>query len=59
VFTYSVLQGLRGEAKNNNTVTVLRLFAYVQEKVKEITNNSQNPKFSAIDVEDFPLVQVK
>ena len=45
VFTYYLLQGLRGEADSNNNgfVAVGELFEYVRENVKKATNHRQHP----------------
>ena len=45
VFTYYLLQGLRGEAdlNNNGFVAVGELFEYVRENVKKATNHRQHP----------------
>lgn len=45
VFTYYLLQGLKGEAdvNNNGFVTVGELFEYVRENVKHATNHKQHP----------------
>jgi hypothetical protein len=45
VFTYFLLQGMKGEADFNNdyTVTIGELMDYVEEKVKRQTNGNQHP----------------
>ena len=45
VFTYYLLQGLKGEAdaNNNGFVAVGELFEYVRENVKKATNHRQHP----------------
>lgn len=48
VFTYFLLQGMRGEADGYNQpkdgiVTVGELFEYVRDSVKKATNNQQHP----------------
>ncbi|MFA6456958.1 MAG: caspase family protein [Bacteroidota bacterium] len=45
VFTYFLLEGMKGEADFNNdyTVTVGELMDYVEEKVKRQTNGNQHP----------------
>lgn len=45
VFTYYLLQGMKGEADFNNdyTVTIGELMDYVEEKVKRQTNGNQHP----------------
>ncbi|MEM9275242.1 MAG: caspase family protein, partial [Cyanobacteria bacterium P01_F01_bin.143] len=46
VFTHYLLEGMKGAADNNpknGIVTIGELFDYIQEKVKEATNNQQHP----------------
>ncbi|MEX0602184.1 MAG: caspase family protein, partial [Bacteroidota bacterium] len=45
VFTYYLLEGVRGAADFNNdyTVTINELMQYVEEQVKRKTRGSQNP----------------
>jgi WD40 repeat protein/uncharacterized caspase-like protein len=45
VFTYFLLEGMRGQADFNNdyTVTIGELMDYVEEKVKRQTNGNQHP----------------
>jgi tetratricopeptide (TPR) repeat protein len=46
VFTYYLLQGMKGEAdtgREDGVVTVGELFEYVREKVKEATKGQQHP----------------
>jgi WD40 repeat protein/uncharacterized caspase-like protein len=45
VFTYYLLQGMKGEADFNNdyTVTIGELMDFVEEKVKRQTNGNQHP----------------
>jgi len=45
VFTYYLLEGMRGEADFNNdyTVTINELMQYVEERVKRKTKGAQNP----------------
>ncbi len=45
VFTYYVLQGLKGTADNNNDqlVTIRELYRYVYTKVRDYTAGAQNP----------------
>jgi uncharacterized caspase-like protein/tetratricopeptide (TPR) repeat protein len=45
IFTYYMLEGLRGQArgKERNVVTVRDLWIYVQKKVAERTDNKQHP----------------
>ena len=52
VFTYSVLEGLRGLADkdNDNIVTFKELKNYVSDKVSELTEGKQRPQGSASDV---------
>jgi hypothetical protein len=49
VFTWALLQGLKGEADNNSDkiITAGELFSYVRIKVRQETNQKQNPKAMA------------
>jgi uncharacterized caspase-like protein len=46
VFTYYLLQGLKGAADLNHdgTVTAGELFSYVQQSVRQATDGKQNPR---------------
>ena len=61
VFTYAILQGLRGEANlTNNNVTIFSLIEYVTARVKELTNNAQEPTIGRIEgLSSFPLARVR
>ena len=60
VFTYSMLQGLRGgAAAADNTITMNQLNAYVTREVRRITNNSQNPTGSGLGYEDITLAKTE
>jgi len=44
VFTYAMLQGLNGEAADENkNITVTSLYSYIEKKMRELTNNTQEP----------------
>ena len=51
VFTYYLLEGLKGKADYNNdyTVTINELMQYVEEQVKRKTHGAQNPTRSQTD----------
>ena len=58
VFTYYLLEGLRGKADldNDYTVTINELMSYVEEQVKRRTKNAQNPTRSqTIYDKDLPV----
>jgi len=57
VFTYAVSQGINGGADfgKNGRVNVLALGAYVSDEVKRMTNDEQEPVFSASGVKNFVL----
>jgi len=60
VFTYAILQGLRGEAQQNNgTITMTALNLFVSNKVRELTNNQQEPVFGSSGYTDFPVARTK
>jgi WD40 repeat protein len=61
VFTYAILQGLRGEAfPENGNITISSLHLYVSRRVREITNNMQEPTFSTPDgFSDFRVARVR
>ena len=63
VFTYTLLEGLRGKAAGgSDTVTVRKLMGYVEEQLPEITKRyKQEAQFPVVDSRgmDFPLVIVK
>ncbi len=57
VFTYYLLQGLRGEADDNldGFVTMKEAFDYLYDRVRSDTRHSQNPWASAYVSGDIPL----
>jgi len=60
VFTYAILQGMRGEAHpNNGVISMTGLQLYVSNKVKELTNNAQEPTFGSPGYTDFPVARVR
>jgi hypothetical protein len=64
VFTYTVLEGLKGKAAaQGEPVTVLKLIAYIQEELPAITKKynqeEQYPVMGSSQGMDFPLVIIK
>lgn len=63
VFTYTLLEGLKGKAAGGtDTVTVRKLMSYIEEQLPEITKKyKQEAQFPVVDSRgmDFPLVIVK
>jgi WD40 repeat protein len=62
VFTYAIIQGMRGAADSsgNGTVTMKELDAYVSERVKELTDKQQQPTtFTPGGYTDFGVAEVK
>ena len=63
VFTYTLLEGLKGKAAGGgDTVTVRKLMGYIEEQLPEITKKyKQEAQFPVVDSRgmDFPLVIVK
>ena len=60
VFTYYLLQGLRGNAApTDNTVTMKQLDAYVTKEVMQFTGNRQTPNGSGLGFVDIMLVKTK
>jgi uncharacterized caspase-like protein len=58
VFTYYLLEGLRGRADldNDYTITINELMSYVEDQVKRRTKNAQNPTRSqTIYDKDLPI----
>jgi uncharacterized caspase-like protein len=57
VFTYALSQGLNGKADfgNRGSVNVLALGAYVSDEVKRMTNDEQEPVFSASGEKNFVM----
>ncbi len=63
VFTYTLLEGLKGKAAGGtDTVTVRKLMGYVEEQLPEITKKyKREAQYPVVDSRgmDFPLVVVK
>ncbi len=63
VFTYTLLEGLKGKAAGEGeTVTVRKLMGYIEEKLPEITKKyKQEAQYPVVDSRgmDFPLVIMK
>lgn len=61
VFTYYLLQGLRGQADRNrdNLVTITELFEYVSRQVNEATEGKQSPILYGNYDRTLPLATVK
>jgi len=63
VFTYTLLEGLKGKAAGgSDTVTVRKLMGYIEEQLPEITKRyKQEAPFPVVDSRgmDFPLVIVR
>jgi cyclophilin family peptidyl-prolyl cis-trans isomerase len=62
VFTYYIIQGMKGAAdpSKTGTVNMMELCAYVSRMVKQSTNQQQNPRFNAPDgFSDFPVAALK
>ncbi len=63
VFTYILLEGLKGKAAGKGeTVTVRKLMGYIEEKLPEITKKyKQEAQYPVVDSRgmDFPLVIIK
>jgi WD40 repeat protein len=59
VFTYAVSQGINGGAdfSKKGVVNVLALGAYVADEVKHMTNDEQEPVFSAAGVKNFVVAR--
>ncbi|MCB0545101.1 MAG: caspase family protein [Saprospiraceae bacterium] len=57
VFTYYVLQGLKGNADTNNDmlVSIKELYRYVYVKVREYTGNIQTPVLTGDYDDDMPV----
>ena len=60
VFTYTILEGLRGKAAGTGkSITVLKLLGYIQEELPELTRKyRQEAQYPVVDSKgmDFPLV---
>jgi len=61
VFTYSIMQGLKGatQALAQGNVTVLSLSGFVTLDVPRITGGAQNPKAYSLGFYDFPMALIK
>jgi len=63
VFTYTLLEGLKGKASGgSDTVTVRKLMGYIEEQLPEITKKfKQEAQYPVVDSRgmDFPLVLTK
>ena len=61
VFTYSIMQGLRGAqtAQNQGNITVISLSDFVSKDVPRITGGAQNPRGYSRGFADFPLAAVR
>jgi uncharacterized caspase-like protein len=57
IFTWSLLEGLRGaaDANSDHVVTAGELFNYVSSRVRKETNARQNPRALSGTNKDFPL----
>jgi hypothetical protein len=60
IFTWSLLEGLRGaaDANRDHVVTAGELFGYVSSRVRKETNARQNPRALSGTNKDFPLAVV-
>jgi len=60
VFTYSVMQGLKGatQALAQGSVTVMSLSGFVSLDVPRITEGAQNPKAYSLGFYDFPVAVI-
>jgi uncharacterized caspase-like protein len=58
VFTFSILQGLRGKANltQDNVISVLELGSFISGEVERITGGAQRPTFHLAGTTNFPLV---
>ena len=60
VFTYTILQGLRGGAATvDNTISVYDLNSYARREVQRITNGAQTPTGTGIAYEDFTIAVIE
>lgn len=57
VFTYYLLEGLKGKAARNRdgVVTLQDAYEYVYEKTRNATDGGQHPQFAGVVVGKFPL----
>jgi len=60
LFTYAILQGLKGEAfPENGTITATALELYVRRKVSEMTEGRQEPRaYRADGLDDFVMARI-
>ncbi|MFP3040221.1 caspase family protein [Treponema primitia] len=61
VFTYSVIQGLKGlvsAQSANNSISVLELSGFVSTNVLRITSDQQHPSAYSLGFYDFPMVEM-
>jgi uncharacterized caspase-like protein len=62
VFTYAILQGLKGEADllKKGFITMTALELYIRDKIPALTDGQQNPTTSRPDgYDDSVVVEVK
>jgi len=63
VFTYTLLEGLKGEAAGGSeTVTVRKLMGFIEERLPDITQKyKQEAQYPVVDSKgmDFPLTMAK
>jgi WD40 repeat protein len=60
VFTYNIIEGLKGKAKpDSNAVSVFELVSFVTKEVQKETRYRQNPNWSSSTLVDFPVVRTK
>jgi len=62
VFTYAILQGLKGEADllKKGFITMTALELYIKDKIPTLTNGQQNPTTARPDgYDDFVVVELK
>ena len=61
VFTYAVLQALRGgaDANHDGLITAAELFSFVHHHVRELTGGRQNPEALPGGSADLPIVKTK
>lgn len=55
VFTYYLIQGLRGEADGDRIITLNELYDYVYDKVKGTTRGAQHPYLGGNPAGDMPV----
>jgi len=60
VFTYAIIQGLKGEAyPENGNISMASLHLYVSRKVKELTEGTQEPHLAMEGDIDFKLAELR